>query len=402
MSRAIVGAILATMVLVASAHAQCKHQVEVKPDKSVQVTVCGDVPTPAKGDEITITAGATIPAIVATAQKVTTGEFAGRTIVTTEPLTDPELLTEALHALTNAREAFVKIGDTTIDGNVKSEINAKNFTKYDWSVGPATKGDEDGEDDGNGPNVTPLADGDPAGEDDDASAIGALRFRYAGEYARGGFFGQGKNQLLQTTASLLLDTTDQDDTDFIDNNRVAVGVQATGLNFGRLWMHGNAGIEARVERGFHHPNRNADLVAKVSGWVPIARSVTLFPRNGVFIAAPLSFSASYGYRNKKQTGVESQGRVFEATALYHLFLMDQFQIDFSATLTHNDLDDLPAGTPQTQRMYKATMSYMTDPTKGFKVLTSIENGSFGVMLEEVRQYFIGVAFSKLNFAGSGQ
>ena len=195
------------------------------------------------------------------------------------------------------------------------------------------------------------------------------------------------------------DTTDQEDPDFVDNNRVALGVQAIGLHLGRAWMHGTAGIEARVEKGFHHSNRNADIVAKVSGWVPIARSVTLFPKNGVFIAAPLSFTASYGFRDKKVNQVASDGRVFEATALYHLFLFDSYRIDFSGWWTHSDVSDLPAGTAKTQRMFKAAVSYLANVDKGFEVLTSVENGSFGVMLKEVRQYFIGVALSKVNFGG---
>ncbi|HET9225173.1 MAG TPA: hypothetical protein VFR31_00785, partial [Thermoanaerobaculia bacterium] len=128
--------------------------------------------------------------------------------------------------------------------------------------------------------------------------------------------------------------------------------------------------------------------------------LTLFSREGDFIAAPLSFKASYGYRDRDQSGESADGYVFEGSALYHLFLLDRFQISFNATWTHNDLDS-SEDVPSTQRLYKATIAYLEDPESGFKVLTSIEDGSAGVMLRKVRQYFIGVAVSKLNLNGSG-
>ncbi|HEY2091828.1 MAG TPA: hypothetical protein VGJ81_08075 [Thermoanaerobaculia bacterium] len=202
----------------------------------------------------------------------------------------------------------------------------------------------------------------------------------AASNARGGFFGSGQAKLLQTAATLDLDTTDQKSVDFIDSNRFALNVQTTGLSLGELWMHGNAGIEARVERGFHHADRNIDVVAKVSGWVPVIRSLTPFPKNSTFLATPLSFTASYGYRDKQQEGAEDNGRVLAATALYPLFLFDNYQIDLDAQWTHTDIDDLPTGTSKTQRRYKATVSYLANVDNGFKV-TSIEDGSFGVMLK---------------------
>jgi hypothetical protein len=399
MRRAFFVIVLAFAALIARAQAPCLAKVQLNTDKTVTVSSgCASAPKIAKDETFTISVGdKTVSAIAV----VSGGSPAvGGVVIQTGPVSEPDVLT-----LGNATTGKINDGEASFDAQFVTKINPRNSFKYDWSVGPATKGDEDGETDDSSEGDEPAMqqeDEDPPA-DDAGDSTGAIRFRYSGEYARGGFFGQGgqgRGKLLQTTANLLIDTTDQDDPNFIDNNKLALGVQATGLGFGRLWMHGTAGIEAKVEKAFHHENRNADMVAKVSGWVPVARSITLFPKNGIFIAAPLSFTASYGYRNKNKDNVESQGRVFEATALYHLFLMDQFQIDLSATLTHSDLGDIPAGTPKTQRMYKATISYLTDPAKGFKVLTSIENGSFGVMLKEVRQYFVGVAISKLNFGSA--
>ena len=90
-------------------------------------------------------------------------------------------------------------------------------------------------------------------------------------------------------------------------------------------------------------------------------------------------------------------REFEAFDLPYLF--DNYQVTFDATYTHSDLDVRPADVPSTQRLYKATIAYL-QPDSTFKVLTSIEDGSAGVMLREVRQYFVGIALSRLNLGGS--
>jgi hypothetical protein len=284
---------------------------------------------------------------------------------------------------------------------------AINKTEYTWSIGPATKGEEDGEsdDDGESPGITPNGSDTPppAGEEDEDASTGALNFKYSLDYARGGIFGMATNRLWQTTATLDIDTTDQESPDYIDNNRAAVGVNLAGLSAGRLFMHGDIGVEARLEKALHHDVRNADAVVKVAGWVPAVPAASFFGQRQ-FITTPLTFTASYGYRNREQADQSFDGRVFEAAALYHFFLFDQFMVSVNGTLTVNDLSNRATAVPRTQRMYKATIAYLQDPSKpndGFKVLTSIENGSFGVMLKEVRQYFIGVGFSKLSALTGG-
>lgn len=389
-ARALMAALVLCVILALSAHGACVAQMDITPPNTVEITTCPDLPQIAAGESFTITAGEMSLAVTAVRIKEDPTGILPPVIIAAsiQPMPEP------LAAIAAGKTATITVKDKSGTANVVSRINASNHLKYDWSIGPASSGDEDGDDE----SAATLAVEEP--EEAGGNESNALRFRFDGDYARGGFFGYGKGRLLQTTATLNIDTTDQESADFVDNNRVALGVEATGLGFGRLWMHGTAGVEARVEKGFHHSTRNADFVAKVSGWVPVARSITLFPRNGVFIAAPLSFTASYGYRDKKVDNTNSGGRVFEASALYHLFVFDQYRIDLNARLTHNDVDELPVGTPKTQRMYKATVSYLANVEKGFEVLTSIENGSFGVMLKEVRQYFVGVAISKFNFSGS--
>lgn len=380
-------AILLVLAAASIAHGQCQPQVQAISAKGViDINLCPPMKLDV-GANFTITAdGVALPVTVTRAVDDPLLGLNVRAV----PI---DAGSEALVVIVKAKTVTVTVGDETATANVQPDRIpvAENYHKYDWSIGPATKGEEDGD------SEEALTAEQETNENSGDS--GALRLKYSGEYARGGAFGQMDEKRFQTTGTLSIDTTDQDDADLIDNNRLAVNVGATGLSLGRLWVHGTAGIEGRVEKAFHRDIHNADVVAKVSGWVPVLRSFTFFPQNGEFIAPPLSFSASYGYRNREQLGASSSGRVFEAAALYHLFLFDKFQVDLSGTFTHSDLSDLPAGTPRTQRMYKATISYLENPENGFKVLTSIENGSFGVMLREVRQYFVGVAISKLNFSG---
>lgn len=367
-----------------SALAQCKDTLRAQSPSQIGLSLCPgeDRVMPKVGDTLVIEAGGgKITTTVADSQATL-----GTQIVDVD-ITDPANAQENVLLLVGVDTATVELDETTFEVAVlQDSLTARNTLRYDWSVGPATQGDEDGESE--------------TSESTDSSDPGALRFRYSGEYARGGLFGRMKGRLVQTTAALAIDTTDQDSPDFIDNNQLSLGVRLTNLSAGRLWMHGKVGLEARAEKAFHQDVRNVDALVTVSGWVPVLRSFTLLSREGEFIAAPLSFKASYGYRDRNQSGESVKGAVFEGSALYHLFLLDQFQISFSATWTHNDLDQ-SENIPRTQRLYKATIAYLEDPTSGFKVLTSIEDGSAGVMLRKVRQYFIGVAVSKLSLNGLG-
>lgn len=372
--------------------AQCKDTLRAQSPSQIGLSLCPQEgrAMPKVGDTLVIAAGGgKITTTVADSQATL-----GMQIVDVD-ITDPANAQENVLLLVGVDTATVELDSTPFEVAVlQDSLTARNTLRYEWSVGPATQGEEDGESE----TAEPTA--DAPSDDSNDSSPGALRFRYAGEYARGGLFGRMKNKLVQTTAALSIDTTDQDSPDFIDNNQLSLGVRLTNLSAGRLWMHGKVGLEARAEKAFHQDVRNVDALVTVSGWVPVLRSFTLLSREGEFIAAPLSFKASYGYRDRDQSGESVKGAVFEGSALYHLFLLDQFQISFSATWTHNDLDQ-SENIPRTQRLYKATIAYLEDPTSGFKVLTSIEDGSAGVMLRKVRQYFIGVAISKLNLNGSG-
>jgi|GEM_PF-2902929 len=367
-----------------NAFGQCKPILDLtatSPSK-IGFSLCPDKPVPNEGDAMVIEAGGGQIVTTVKQSKLTLG-----TQIVRAEITEPAKAQEDMLLLVGVSTVTVKFGTNSLEVTVAKGPEALNTSHYEWSIGPATQGNKNTDTAGTTSTST-------------ATVDNALRFRYTGEYARGGFFGQKTNALLQTTASLSIDTTDQSSPDFIDNNRVSVGTRLTNLSFGRLLMHGNLGIEARLDKAFHQDVRDADAVVTASGWVPVIPSITLFSQSQ-FIAAPLSFKASYGYRDRSQAGESVKGRVFEGSALYNLFLFDRFQVSFSATLTNNDLDTQPANTPKTQRLYKGTIAYLENPDTGFKVLTSIEDGSAGVMLRKVRQYFLGIALSKIDLSGAG-
>lgn len=374
--------LLATLFVAQFAYAQCVPQIQVAPTSRIEITTCPTMPTLTAGQNFTIDPGNGVPLAVTVAE-VRSSSLA--TVVITTPL-DPG--TPAITAINQGQTVTLKINDQSISANVQSTPSVLDITRYSWSIGPATQGNQTAQ--------TPGPNDPPAAEMSDPT--GAIRLRYDGEYARGGFFGKETRSILQTIATLSIDTTDQDSSGFIDNNMATIGTHWTGFSFGRLWMHGKAGVDVRYQQAVHSDVRNGDVVATVSGWVPVARSITLFSRNGDFIAAPLSFTASYGYRDHEAQSVASRGRVLDVTANYNMYLFDQYQLNLTGTWTHNDLDGA-AKLPSTQRMYKATIAYLANPSTGFKVLTSYENGSAGVMLTDVRQYFIGVALARLNLGG---
>ena len=101
------------------------------------------------------------------------------------------------------------------------------------------------------------------------------------------------------------------------------------------------------------------------------------------------------------TGTDYRGAVYSGTAFYHLYLMDNYRIDLTATTTYNDLNNLPAGTPKTQHAFTAAVFYQPSPTAPFSAVASFQDGSFGAVLTNLRQYFIGVSVAKLDqFFGS--
>lgn len=326
----------------------------------------------------------TIPVI---ARRVHPGLSPGTTQVETNALDAAPELVALAHG---GNTVTIRIDSKEIKTDVVPTVTLfDNHYRYHWSTGPATAGDEKGK--SGGTSATAATAG--------GTSTAAVRLQFIGDFAKGGSLADNSSVGLQTGGALSIDTTDQHDPAFIDNNRGSLGLHITRLRAGHFFNQGRVGIEARASKSFHQDVHDFDGVVMLAGWLPVLPSLNILNRNGNFVAPPLSFSVSYGYRNRTQAGDKLHGRVFEGSALYHVFAADRFNVDFNGTWTINQLSNRPVTTPKTQRMYKATISYLEDPQKGFSLLTTIEDGSAGVMLTKVRQYFVGLALSKINFSG---
>lgn len=364
--------------------ATCTNKIQGLSEDQVTAVICAGTAVPVEGQEMLVGVGGSQ---FQTNVKKVTSVF-GFTVVDAT-VVDQSKAQENLVLLSGAPNATLQYQTTNVTVSVipADPLTVLNQTSYNWSIGPAKA-----------PNT------DPNNPTTSADNLDAIRFQGAGKYARGGLFGTtpSKGTRLQSTATISIDATDTDTPAFADNNRAAAGVQLTNFNAGRLWMHGSAGFELQADRAFHGNVREYNGMLKVSGWIPLIRSFTIFSTQGKFIAAPLSFTASYGYCNQRAAaGATTSGRKFEGTALYHFFMFDDYQVTFSGTWTVNDLSNRTATVARTQRLYKVSIAYMQDNKRGFYGVASFEDGSMGVMLQNVRQYFIGVGLSKLNLGGSG-
>ena len=403
MKRILTLVLLLSAAAVSSAFADC-GTATLSTFSNTNVSV-GEVPanaddcqvgTPAKGDTASITAGGETIAmtVVKYSAGITTATATLRGILQLA-VVDPA--PEKLQLINNETNVSVTIGKATFSARVLNPT--PNYFRYRWSVGPATSGDPNGGGSGSSTTSGIIAnDTAGSGSTSTSKSAGAIRVQYSAQYANSGMLGT-KVGSTQTVATIDIDTTDQNDPSFIDNNKATLGFQWALPAAGNLLKQGTIGFSGSAAKSFHQDIHDIDATVNFSGWLPVIHTLNLFNRSGQFISAPLSFTTSYGYRNREQSGDTFHGRVFEATALYHIFAADRYKLDLAGDWTVNDLSNRPATTPRTQRMYKATISYLADPAAGFSLLTSFEDGSAGVMLTKVRQYFVGLAVSKINFSG---
>jgi hypothetical protein len=355
------------------------------------------VGTPAAGDPVSIKAGGETIAttVIKYSAGITTSTATLRGIL---QLASVDPAPEKLQLINNETTVSVTIGQATFDARVLSPT--PNYFRYRWSVGPATSGDPNGGGSGSSTSSRGIIANDTTGSGSTSTSdsAGAIRIQYSAQYANSGMFGT-KVGTAETVATIDIDTTDQNDTSFIDNNKATLGFQWNLPPAGNVLKQATVGFAGSAAKSFHQDIHDIDATVNFSGWLPIIHTLNIFNREGQFISAPLSFTTSYGYRNREQSGDTFHGRVFEATALYHIFAADRYKLDLAGDWTVNDLSNRPSTIPRTQRMYKATISYLADPSRGFSLLTSFEDGSAGVMLTKVRQYFVGLAVAKINFSG---
>jgi hypothetical protein len=198
----------------------------------------------------------------------------------------------------------------------------------------------------------------------------------------------------QRDFSLKVDTTDKK-SGFVDDNSITAGQFFPRLSLGQVFVEGKIGGQVRYERPVHNNDHNLDATATAAALIPAVQAANLFSTSPK-LASPLSLALSYGYRSKRMTGTDYRGRVFEGTAFYHFYLLDNYRVDFTATTTYNDLNNLPAGSSKTQHAFTASVAYESSPNAPFNVVATYQNGSFGAVATKLRQFFLGVAVSKID------
>lgn len=392
--RAMLAALL-TLSIGAAAHGACTNIVTVNSGidsdsvaGAVFITLdgqCGQtIPTIKAGDDIQIVSGGK--------------QFQADTtnVVTSTPFTRIEGVAggpaaedaATLEQLKTSDAATVTIDSATFQATIVNPTTALlNITRYSWSIGPATTSESS-------------SSSSSSSGSGDAPQEGAFRLQYNGEIARPGLLGRNANAKFQSIATLSIDTTNSDNTSYVDNNVLTAGIQSVQLPNSSLFAQAAIGVEGRYTKSFHQDAHDLDAVATFSTWIPVLPSKTIFSNVAAYISPPLSIDVSYGYRNKVTPGsVTSKGRTGSASASYYLYAFDNYQLTLSGTWTLNDLSDRPATVARTGRLYKIQVAYLSNPANGFEVVTSFENGKIGPLMTQVREYYVGMAIKK--FARSG-
>jgi len=226
----------------------------------------------------------------------------------------------------------------------------------------------------------------------------AYELKIASNYSRQPAYAGAKAPInwdsLQQDFQFKVDTTDKT-TGYVDDNSVTYGAFLPHLKLQNVVAQGKIGAQVDYQRPIHNNDHNADATVTAAGYLPFLRAANLFASKRR-LASPLSIEASYGYRSKRMTGSTYRGRVFSGTAFYHLYVMDNYRLDLTATTTYNDLDNLPAGTTRTQHAFTASVYYEPSPNAPFNAVASFQNGSFGAVLTKLKQYFIGVSVTKID------
>lgn len=384
----------ALFLVAANALADCSPNLEARSTTKITVgnitTDCNIGTPPAIGDSVTISAGGVDIAttVVKFIPPITRGTVS---LPATFQLASVDAEPEKLTLINNQSSVTIALAGNSVTATVLS--TSPNFFRYNYSVGPAESGDAKGES-GSSTTTTTTASGN-------GTNSGAIRLKLNADYESSGMLGTPVGNT-QTVGTVSIDTTDQNNPNFIDNNQATLGFRWKLPLSTNALKQTKVGVQGSVTKAAHTDIHDVDADLTLSSWLPVIHNLNIFNRSGDFISTPLAITASYGYRNREQSDEQFHGKVFTGTALYHVFAADKYKIDFNVTWTVNDLNNRPATTPRTQRLYQAAISYMADPAKGFALLTTFESGSAGVMLQNVREYFVGLALTKLNFSGSSK
>jgi hypothetical protein len=226
----------------------------------------------------------------------------------------------------------------------------------------------------------------------------AFRFQYDGAYVvfppRGNVTKKWWDRGIQQEYQLTIDTTNEKNAAFTDDNQASAGLFLPRFTLGSVLNRARFGAQGVYSRALHSANSTFDGKLLFEGWLPFFQVQTLFSKNR-FAAPPLSFSVGWGYRNQKAEATRAQGSVFDGTVGYHLYLLEQYRVDFEYRTVVNDVDDRPATMPRTQHTWKASVLMSPKPGSAFSAVVSFENGHSGPVFTQLRQYFVGIGLERL-------
>ena len=383
-------AILLTLLLAVPAFADCVNVVTMNEGEIGGLislgldTGCGQATNINKGDAVTITSGTKqISGTVAAIQQVSQGtvKFMRVEITAGAPASEDAASLESFPS----GAVTVTYNGTTVNAELDNAA-AVNTKRYNWSVGPASQADNSSSGGSNSSGTS--------------TGTAALRLQYNGELVQNGFFGRTTSEAkFETRGTLKIDTTTTDNTGYIDDNEVTLGLRSLKLKL-PLLNQVHVGVQGQLSKAAHQDLHDGSATLTFSTWIPEVPSITVFSSVPDYIAPPLTLDLSYGYKNKQTATDSLHGRGGTGVAAYRLYVWDRYEVAASETLTLNDFSDRPANVPRTQRLFKVQVSYLQNAASGFMVAASYENGSIGPVLTQVKQFFLGIAISKFSFSGS--
>ena len=232
--------------------------------------------------------------------------------------------------------------------------------------------------------------------DEDNDAPSAWRLQYQRSYRRFRAFGRDDDTTKIPSErrgmqefSVSIDTTDEKDEGFVDDNRVMGGYFLPRRSFGAALNRVRVGVAGEHARALHGGAHNSDLKVSLEGGIPFLRAANIAtpqPRLGL----PLQFRVSAGRRWQNVEDAKGDGNLGEVSFLYHAYLLAQYRIDVEHRTIFNDISNRPASTPRTQHSWKASVYFMGDDESGFSAVASYENGHSGPVFTQLRQFFVGV------------
>jgi hypothetical protein len=352
---------------------------------SIDFQTCKDVPKVKKGDKAVVTiGGAKIPSTVV---DVVQGVFVTENL----SILSPKLISLQPTSSSGTRNfepadgpeysgdaASVAFND---DAEIKLKLaNPVSHSEHTSHVGQATA------DDSKNSASTGQANSN------------AFRFQYDGAYVvfppRSASTKRWINRGLQQEYKLKIDTTDRKGTSFTDDNSASAGVFLPRVSAGALLNRARFGVQAAYNRALHSDDSNFDGKLLFEGWLPFFQAQTLLSKNS-YAAPPLSFNVGWGYRDQNGASTRSHGTVFDGRLAYHLYLLEQYRIDFEQHTVVNQMNDRPSTTPKTQHSWKASVLMSPKPGGSFSAVMSFENGHAGPVFTKLRQYFVGIGFQRL-------